>query len=230
MLKCFVPLVGWIGVAFLGIHIYRTQASLKIWDPFKILNVTPFSSMDYVKRQYKLLSRKLHPDKQWGVPKDEAEAKFIHLTTAYTAYGRLRGPLTGRLTNVEVRENYFACGNPERCTDVAILGIALPKAIKEQSALSYFCILVYGLGLAVIVPSLVGSWWAQIRTTDEWLNPITGNLFFKFCMDKKGASFQDLIRLFCHTEEIRQEVRLVADNFHISLAGGKKSMVSDTLR
>jgi preprotein translocase subunit Sec63 len=87
MLKCFVLLLCGMGAAFLGTNIYRTQRPVKIWDPFKILNVTPFSSRDYVKRQYKLLSRKLHPDKQMGVPKDEAEAKFIDLTTAYIAYG-----------------------------------------------------------------------------------------------------------------------------------------------
>jgi hypothetical protein len=47
-------------------------------------------------------------------------------------------------------------------------------------------------------------------------------------MDKKGASFQDLIWLFCHTEEIQQEVQLVEDDFHISLACGKNSTVSDS--
>jgi preprotein translocase subunit Sec63 len=128
-----------------------------------------------------------------------------------------------------VRENYLTCGNPERCTDKAIVGIALPKSFKEQSALSHVFVLLYGLGLAVIVPSLVGSWWTQIQLTDEGLNPRTGNLFFKFSLEKQGASFQDLIRLFCHTEEIRQEVRLVEDESHIeSLACGKKSTVSDS--
>jgi preprotein translocase subunit Sec63 len=131
------------------------------------------------------------------------------------------GPLTGRLTDAGVWEKYLECGNAERCTDTAILGIALPNAFKTQSAVLYFVILVYGLGLVVIVPSLVGSWWTQIRITDEGLHLRTANLFFKFCMDKKGASFQDLIWLFCLTEEIQQEVQLVEDDFHISLACGK---------
>lgn len=227
MLKCFGLLLCVTAVAFLGTNIHRTQHAIKIWDPFEILNVSPFSSRDYIKRQYKRLSRKLHPDKQRGVPKEEAEAKFIDLTTAYNAYRVTLGWLTGRLADKGVRERYLACGNPERCTDNAILGTALPMAFKEQSALSYVFIFLYGLGLLVIVPSFVGSWWTRIRTTDEGLNPHTSNLFLKFALEKKGASFQDLIRLFSRTEEIRQAVRLVEGNSHLSLACGKTWTVSD---
>ena len=138
--------------------------------------------------------------------------------------------LTDRLTNAEVRENYVACGNPERCTDKAIVGIALPTAFKDQSTLSYLVFALYSWGLVFIVPNIVGSWWTQIRTTDEGLSRHTAHFFLKFALEKKGASIRDLIRLFCQTEEVRREVQLVEDKFHILLTCGGKSTVRGLLK
>ena len=114
-----------------------------------------------------------------------------------------------RLTNPDMRDNYLACGNPDHCTDKVILGIALPKAFKSQTPWSYAFVLLYGWGLVVIVPSFMGHWWTQRRKTDNGLSQETANLFFKFAIEKKGASFSDLIWLFCETEEICQEVEAV---------------------
>lgn len=86
ILKCSVVFVGWIAAGSLTTTMYKTRTTVRVWDPYKILGVSPFSSTEYVKKQYKRLSKKFHPDKQRGVPKEEAEAKFVDLTKAYKVY------------------------------------------------------------------------------------------------------------------------------------------------
>lgn len=119
------------------------------------------------------------------------------------------------MTNAAMRENYLECRNPDRCTDKVILGLALPKSFKAQTPLSYAIILLYGWGLVVIVPGFVGHWWTGPRKTDKGLSPQTGYLFFRFALEKKGTSFEDLIQLLCQTEEIQKEVEDLRDKFYL---------------
>lgn len=70
----------------LGIKI-QSSPQIQIWDPFRLLDVSAFSSTPHIKRQYKRKSLKFHPDKRSpGVTKEEAEAIFIDITKAYKAY------------------------------------------------------------------------------------------------------------------------------------------------
>jgi hypothetical protein len=113
-----------------------------------------------------------------------------------------------------MRENYLACGNPDRCTDHPIVTIALPKLFKLQTPWSYTFVLIYGWSLAVVVPTFLGHWWTRPHTTmNEGLRPRTADLFFRYAFERKGASFEELITLFCRTEEIKEEVRHVRHKF-----------------
>jgi len=85
-LKCILLFLGWVTVSLLGMIIITTPTNIKIWNPFKILDVTPYTSLDHVKHQYKTLSRRFHPDKQQNVSKQKAEEIFIQLTKAYKVY------------------------------------------------------------------------------------------------------------------------------------------------
>ena len=86
LLKCILLLLGWIAACVLFTTIITNRTNITIWDPFKILDVAPFSSLDHVRRQFKTLSRKLHPDKQRNVSKEKAEEMFVDLIKAYKAY------------------------------------------------------------------------------------------------------------------------------------------------
>ena len=56
-----------------------------ITDPYKVLGISPDASDDEVKRAYRELSRKYHPDANSGNPlADLAEEKFKEVQTAYS--------------------------------------------------------------------------------------------------------------------------------------------------
>ena len=53
-------------------------------DPYKVLGVQPNAEMDDIKKQYRNLCRKYHPDANINNPdKDKAEEKFKEIQAAY---------------------------------------------------------------------------------------------------------------------------------------------------
>lgn len=60
-------------------------------NPYEILGVDPSASDDDIKKAYRRLSRKYHPDANINNPnKDQAEAKFKEIQAAYTQIMRMR--------------------------------------------------------------------------------------------------------------------------------------------
>jgi len=77
---------GWFTILQLSTTL-QSSSQVRIWDPFRLLDVSTFSSTTYIKRQYKRKSLKFHPDKRSkDVTKEDAEAIFIDITKAYKAY------------------------------------------------------------------------------------------------------------------------------------------------
>ena len=55
-------------------------------DPYKVLGVSPDASEDEIKKAYRKLSRKYHPDANMNNPnKEEAEENFKKVQQAYEA-------------------------------------------------------------------------------------------------------------------------------------------------
>ena len=53
-------------------------------DPYKVLGLSPTASDEEVKKAYRKLSRKYHPDANINNPnKDQAEEKFKEIQAAY---------------------------------------------------------------------------------------------------------------------------------------------------
>ena len=76
---------GWYTIIQLSMTVY-VSPQLQIWDPFPLLDVSAFSSIMHIKRQYKRKSLKFHPDKRLKhITKEEAESRFIDITKAYKA-------------------------------------------------------------------------------------------------------------------------------------------------
>lgn len=99
------------------------------------------ATKEQIKRAYKKLSLKYHPDKAEGDHK-----KFMKIAKAYTA-----------LTNEETRKIWEESGDPDG-PGVTRFGIALPKWIVEKQN-SMWVLLVYGLLFMVLLPVVVGVWW-----------------------------------------------------------------------
>lgn len=61
-----------------------TKRKRVMTDPYKVLEVSRDASMDDIKKQYRALSRKYHPDSNINNPdKDKAEEKFKEVQAAY---------------------------------------------------------------------------------------------------------------------------------------------------
>lgn len=72
----------------------QAKAAGKLYDPFQILEISPNADEKSIKRHYRKLSLKFHPDKLKLAPnqtKEEADSHFVELTKAYKAcVGRSR--------------------------------------------------------------------------------------------------------------------------------------------
>ncbi|KAG2467643.1 SEC63 protein, partial [Polypterus senegalus] len=96
------------------------------------------ASIAEIKRQYRLLSLKFHPDKGGD------EKMFMRISKAHEA-----------LTDEESRKNWEMYGNPDG-PQATSFGIALPAWIVDQKN-SMLVLLVYGLAFMVILPVVVGD-------------------------------------------------------------------------
>lgn len=110
------------------------------FDPFMQLEISRDASMNEIRKAYKRMSLKYHPDKG-GDPK-----KFILISKAYAA-----------LTDEESRKNWEEYGNPDGPT-AAHFGIALPKWMIQKENF-YVVIGAYVLLFMLILPIAVGTWW-----------------------------------------------------------------------
>ncbi len=135
--------VGW---ALMGMVLYRTFTmeivEEKLWNPFEILGVDESAEKSSVKKAFRALSLKFHPDKVAAEEKEASEKKFVDISKAYKI-----------LTDEEAKKKFDETGNPDG-TETFKLGLALPKWLveKENHMLVLFLYsLIFGLGLPFAV-------------------------------------------------------------------------------
>ncbi|VDD94742.1 unnamed protein product [Enterobius vermicularis] len=124
-------------IVYKVVHIEQDHVE---YDPYSILGLDQGASVAQVKRQYRLLSKTLHPDKG-GDP-----VAFDKIAKAYQA-----------LTDEESRENWEKYGNPDGPT-ATTFGIALPKWIVS-SEYGGWVLMFYVVLFLLILPIGVGIWW-----------------------------------------------------------------------
>ena len=110
----------------------------KEYDPFTILGLDREASDKEIRKQYRELSKTMHPDKGGD------EEKFKELTKAYKA-----------LTDEEAKKNWAEFGNPDG-PGVLQFGIALPMWIVDGKN-SYIVLGIYFLIFMIIMPTIVVS-------------------------------------------------------------------------
>jgi translocation protein SEC63 len=129
------------------------------YDPFAILNIDKDSSDKEIRKQYRELSKTMHPDK------GGSEEAFKELTKAYKA-----------LTDEEAKENYKKYGNPDG-PGIMQFGIALPMWIVDGKN-SYIVLGIYFLIFMIIMPTIVGLWWYKsIKNTGDGVLLRTSQLY-----------------------------------------------------
>ncbi|KAM9550982.1 translocation protein SEC63 homolog isoform 1-T1 [Salvelinus alpinus] len=155
-------LFGWAIFLLLAYKVSKLDREYQEYNPYEVLGLDQGASVSEIKKQYRLLSLKFHPDKGGD------EDLFMRIAKAHSA-----------LTNDESRQNWETYGNPDgpRATS---FGIALPAWIVDSKN-SMLVLLVYGLAFMVILPVVVGTWWYRsIRYSGDQILINTTQLFMHF--------------------------------------------------
>ncbi|KAL2081787.1 hypothetical protein ACEWY4_021605 [Coilia grayii] len=161
-LKKVVLLLGWAVFLLLAYKVSNLEQEYQEYNPFEILHLDPSATIAEIKKQYRVLSLKHHPDKGGD------EATFMKISKAYYA-----------LTNEVAKENMLNFGNPDGPRALTF-GIALPAWIVAQKN-AMLVLLVYGLAFMVILPVVVGTWWYRsIRYSGDQILINTTQLFMHF--------------------------------------------------
>ena len=99
-------------------HSVSTQGEMARFDPFAILGVEQNAEEKEIKKAYRRMSLKYHPDKNVG--DKSAEEMFMKIAKAYEA-----------LTDETSKENYEKFGNPDGKQSLEV-SIGLPKIILDN--------------------------------------------------------------------------------------------------
>ena len=133
------------------------------YDPFLILNVDKGATKSEIKKAYRELSLKYHPDKEGG-----DDVKFMQISKAHAA-----------LTDEEAKENWEKYGNPDG-PKAATFGIALPSWIVDKNN-SIYVLGIYVACFMVILPIVVSMWWAKSnKTAGEKIHVLTNQLYHDY--------------------------------------------------
>ncbi|KAJ2611674.1 secretory subunit [Coemansia sp. RSA 1365] len=191
-IKFVLILVGWALIFILSYKVKTTEVKeAKMWDPYEVLGVDNGEPEDVIRRAYRKLSLKWHPDKVEKDMKEKAGEMMAEINRAHKT-----------LTNAEARENYEKYGNPDGMQTQS-MGIALPKLLVEAHT-SPFVLALYGLLFGFIMPFYVGRWWYNSTRfqKDRILNP-TMSTFFKNI--REHISQRNLIELLTAASEFAED-------------------------
>ncbi|CAH3176181.1 unnamed protein product [Porites evermanni] len=162
-LSLSVLAVLWV-LFFVGVYkISQFEKDFTEYDPYAVLELDRGATTADIRRQYRRLSMKYHPDKETGDPQ-----KFMRIAKAYEA-----------LTNEESRKNWEEHGNPDG-PGATSFGIALPSWLVSKEN-SMWVLGAYGLAFMVILPVAVGTWWYKsIQYSCEQILLDTTQLYYYF--------------------------------------------------
>ncbi|XP_053572244.1 LOW QUALITY PROTEIN: translocation protein SEC63 homolog [Bombina bombina] len=182
-LKKIVLLMGWALFLFLAYKVSKTNREYQEYNPYEVLSLDPGATVSEIKKQYRLLSLKFHPDKGGD------EVMFMRIAKAYAA-----------LTDEQSRKNWEKFGNPDG-PQATIFGIAFPAWIVDQKN-SMLVLLVYGLAFMVILPVVVGSWWYKsIRYSGDQILIRTTQIYTYFVYKTWNMDMKRLIMVLAGASE-----------------------------
>ena len=153
--------------------ILQNQEKTKTFDPFEILEISPLSSKNDIKKAYKKLALIYHPDKNKN--DINAKNKFMLINKAYET-----------LTNEEAKKNFELYGNPDGPISMR-LSLGLPSFVLNKSYHTLILIVFLFL-ICIVVPYKFISWFNKITNFDEnGLLKTTKNNF------KKGSNLTTIL-------------------------------------
>ena len=156
-------LVGWVLFAMIIYQLMQFDYEMANFDPYEILEVGFDASAKEIKKKYRELSLKYHPDKPTG-----DEKLFMKLTKAYDA-----------LTDETAKYNWEHYGNPDG-PQAMQFGIGLPAWIVDEKN-SILVLGVYALIFMIALPTAVYYWWSNsIKFSGDTVLLDTTQLYYYF--------------------------------------------------
>ncbi|KAJ2897979.1 hypothetical protein MKZ38_004247 [Zalerion maritima] len=217
---------GWsvlIYMSYLIATAHRTPP--KIYNPYDILGISESATEKEIKKWYKRLSLKFHPDKiRLDASKNETiedvNAKYAELTQAYQA-----------LTDEVVRENVINFGHPDGKQPFSY-GIALPSWLVQDQRVTALVMGLYSFLFLLMLPYAVGSWWYGLQrvSKDGVLMESANNLFREYKEDTDeggvitalsvGKEFEEHASKIDESHLTKLESRILAEGELGPFAGG----------
>ncbi|GAA6063020.1 hypothetical protein JCM10212_001799 [Sporobolomyces blumeae] len=207
-IRTFLLAVGWLAFAVVVQQASRIEGEAAQFDPFKILGVSSSANEKQIKKHYRKMSLKFHPDKLVladNQTKEEADNHFVELTKAYKA-----------LTDEVSRHNYELYGHPDGKQEFS-QGIALPAWVVESQN-TWWVMGLYAIILGVALPFFVGRWWYGTRrlTKDGVLNSTASKYFHAL---KEETTFAQLVDVLASSDEFASDPNLVKLRKSVGKAG-----------
>lgn len=132
------------------IRLVQNDGEVNTFDPYQILDIEHGITQGEIKKAYRKLSLRFHPDKNIG--NKVAEEMFMKIAKAYEA-----------LTHGPSIENYEKYGNPDGKQALEV-SIGLPKIILENPKV---VLVLYLVAMVVVIPVVVGLWYANSKQYGE---------------------------------------------------------------
>lgn len=142
-------IIAWVFFVYL-ITLVINDGEVRAFDPYQILGIEQGAAMGEIKKAYRKLSLKFHPDKNIG--NKVAEEMFMKIAKAYEA-----------LTDENSKENYEKYGNPDGKQSLEV-SIGLPKILLDNPKV---VLVLYLIGMVVVIPSVVGIWYSNSKQFGE---------------------------------------------------------------
>eukprot|EP00794_Sanderia_malayensis_P000374 gene374-1007_t len=157
------------------------------YNPYDVLEIDRGATTAEIKKQYRKLSLKFHPDKETG-----DQVKFMRIAKAYEA-----------LTDEEARKNWEEYGNPDG-PQATTFGIALPSWIVDKKN-SMWVLAAYGLAFMIILPVAVGTWWYRsIQYSCDEVLMDTEQLYWYFIHKTPNMSVKRIIMILAASLEFEK--------------------------
>ncbi|KDQ14189.1 hypothetical protein BOTBODRAFT_132671 [Botryobasidium botryosum FD-172 SS1] len=217
--KAIFTIVGWAAFSILAYQAAHIEVENSVYDPFSILGIRVGSTKKDIKRHYKKLSLKFHPDKVQlaeNQTMDDIMSHFVDITKAYKA-----------LTDETIRNNVELYGHPDGKQEFS-MGIAIPLWVVE-SRNNAWVLSAYGLIFGLALPALVYRWWFGSRQyTKDGVKGRTAEHLFKSTEEQSQPD--DLLRVLGKGYEYEFEDKPVRQDEISKLTAKVKSALGDKWR